>query len=103
MLELVYENMLHGEYCHFSNWTSALKTLSNFYFKDSKCGNRITNFLLINTDGLPLCRHSPDCKLYPILVSIYGIGMRPLCAGIYCCMKSKNINASTFNIAAKIS
>ena len=82
--------MLHGKYCHFPNCTSALKTLLDFYFKDSKCGNRITCFLLINIDGLPLFRHSPGYNLYPILVSIYGISNRPLCAGIYCSMKSKN-------------
>ena len=88
--DLVYERMLCGEYCHFSNWTSALKTLLDFYFTRSAKNSAITYFLLVNVDGLPLFRHSSDYKLYPILVSIYGISMRPLCAGIYCSNKSEN-------------
>ena len=60
----------------------------------TNCGNRITYFLLINVDGLPLFRNSLDYKLYPILVSMsyFGFSMRLLCAGrpIYCSMKSKN-------------
>jgi len=87
--QLEYEKMLHGEYCHFSNWTIALKSLLDFYFKDCK-SDKVTYFLLINIDGLPLFHHSPDHKLYPILVSIYGFNMRPLCAGIYCSNKSKD-------------
>ena len=87
---LVHERMLSGEYCHFSNRTSALKTLLDFYFKRSAKDSTITYFLLVNVDGLPLFRHSSDYKSYHILVSIYGISMRSLCVGIYCCNKSEN-------------
>ena len=88
--KLAYEKMLDGEYCHFPNWINALKALLDFYFKDYESGSTINYYLLINIDGLPLFRHSPDFKLYPILISVYGINMRPLCAGLYCSNKSKN-------------
>jgi len=82
-----YARMCNGEYCHFPNWMESLKSLLMFHF--NSCTGAVNYYLLINCDGLPLFRHSPDYKLNPILVSFFGVSMRPLCAGVYCTEQSK--------------
>ena len=86
--QLNYARMCNGEYCHFPNWMESLKSLLMFHF-NSCTGGAVNYYLLVNCDGLPLFRHSLDYKLYPILVSLFGISMRPLCAGVYCTEQSK--------------
>jgi len=85
--QLNYARMCNGEYRHFPNWMESLKSLLMFQF--NSCTGAVNYYLLINCDGLPLFRHSLDYKLYPMLVSLLGVSMRPLFAGIYCTEQSK--------------
>ena len=85
---LLYEPMQEGRYVHFPNWTSCLKQMLLHIYGPSNNIGVVSYFLIVNVDGLPLFQHSPDFKLYPILLTIYGFKMRPLCAGIYCSQKS---------------
>lgn len=75
--------MGEGEYVHLPNWIPSLKDMLPL------C-NSFTYNLIVNIDGLPLFSSSPNHKLYPILVSLYKVKMRPLCAGIYSSGKSFN-------------
>lgn len=78
--QLHYEDMGDGgRYCHFPNWTAALAKFLCYHCQ-GLYGTK-EYFLIINVDGLPLFKGSPDFKLYPILVSVYGVIMRPICAG----------------------
>ena len=86
-IEPNYARMCNIEYCHFPNWMESLKSLLMFHF--NCCTGAVNYYLMINCDGLPLFRHSPDYKLYPILVSLFGVSMCPLCAGVYCTEQSK--------------
>ena len=86
---LSYNSMMQGLYVHFHNWLTSLKEVL-CYFHGHLQGT-IDYTLLINIDGLPLF-HSPDFKLYPILITVYGIKMRPLCAGIYSTENATNVN-----------
>ena len=85
--KLTYKPMLAGKYVYFPNWLSVLPN-ALIYFYGHLCN--VEFFLLINVDGLPLFGHSPNYKLYPILVSIYRCKMRPICVGVYCTEKSSN-------------
>ena len=69
--KLLYKPMQEGLYCHFPDWTSSLKKLLTHMQKLSCNADDMNYYLLVNIDGLPLFNHSPDLKLYPILVSIY--------------------------------
>ena len=63
--------------------------MCNFY-KNLITDTAIEYHVIINIDGLPLFEHSPDYKIYSILVSIYKTKMQPICAGVYCSKKSTN-------------
>jgi len=82
-----YARVCNGEYCHFPNWMESSKSLLMFHF--NSCTGAVNYYLLINCDGLPFLRYSPDYKLNPILVSFVGVSMRPLCSGVYCTEQSK--------------
>nr|CAB3260125.1 transposase domain-containing protein [Phallusia mammillata] len=96
---LNYQQMGQGEYVHFYNWISTLKDVLCTYACYQR-GN-VSYMLIINIDGLPLFVHSPDYKLYPILATVYGIKMRPICIGIYCSNKSLNREMSSPDIFLK--
>ena len=89
---LSFQPMQEGQYVHFFNWSLCLKKLIlHIHGSSDSYGTGIKKYyLVVNVDGLPLFQHSPDFKLYPILITIYGCKMRPLCAGIYCSQQSKN-------------
>ena len=72
-----------NEAVYFPTYKSSLcELLQKCYKRNSR--NKIFYFcLLINIDGLLLFKHSPDLKFYPILVSLYDISIKPLCAGIH--------------------
>lgn len=75
--------MCGGHYVHFPNWISGLKkVIKESGLPQNKSDSKID--LLINNDGLPLFRHSPDYNLHPILITVHGIQSRPVCARIYC-------------------
>lgn len=81
---LTYEVMCDtGCYVYFKNWLRALKQLLS-------CISETSYSLLVNVDGLPLFKSSPNYKLYPILVLVRGLSSRPICAGIYCTMDNTN-------------
>ncbi|XP_078487633.1 uncharacterized protein LOC144745451 [Ciona intestinalis] len=86
--KLIYTNMEGGLYVHFNNWIPALKNIL-LYNYHQLCGE-VSYCLLVNIDGLPLFKHSPDYKLYPILVSVYKLSMRPICVGVYSSEKSQH-------------
>ena len=88
--QLLFEPMQDGRYVHFPNWTTCLRKLLFHIYGSSDNTGTVDYFLIVNVDGLPLFRHSPDFKLYPILVTIFGFKMRPLCAGIYSSQQSLN-------------
>nr|CAB3260130.1 transposase domain-containing protein [Phallusia mammillata] len=85
---LHFMQMGDGKYVHLHNWMSSLKKLLLYSYRDMQ--GTVKYNLIINIDGLPLFKHSPDFKIYPILISVYKLRMRPICAGIYCTEKSKN-------------
>ena len=85
--KLIYKSMLAGKYVYFPNWLSALTNALVYFYGHLR---DVEFFLLVNVDGLPLFGHSPDYKLYPILVSLYRCKMRPICVDIYCTEKSSN-------------
>ena len=80
---LRYESMLKGEYVHVANWIVSLKNLISYQAPETNLVH-----LLVNVDGLPLFKSSPDYRLYPILVKVLEIKSRPICVGIYCSNKS---------------
>ncbi|CAK8697393.1 unnamed protein product [Clavelina lepadiformis] len=82
---LQYETMAGGSYVHLSNWKKGLQDILS-----SNVNHQTVYHLIINIDGLPLFKSSPNYKLYPILISLYKVPMRPLCAGIYCSEQSPN-------------
>ena len=83
---LTFENMVEeGAYVYFANWTTTLREFLQNCWKSDK-----PYTLLINIDGLPLFKSSPNYKLYPVLVMVKGVASRPICAAIYCTMKSAN-------------
>ncbi|XP_078487356.1 uncharacterized protein LOC144745231 [Ciona intestinalis] len=86
--KLEYNAMGKGEYVHFPNWISALKSVLTRFLIDEV--PTVNYQVIVNIDGLPLFTHSPDYKLYPILLSVYSIAMRPICVGVYCTNKSNN-------------
>ena len=74
-------------YVHLPNWISSLKSvLTNAKFNSQSPGYT----LVVNIDGLPLFSSTPNYKLFPILITLHKIKMRPLCAGIYCTEISSN-------------
>ena len=73
--------MSGGLYVHFPNWKKALANVLGQNHTTSS-GN-IPYTLLINIDGLPLFKHSPDYKIFPILCSVYKAKSRPITIGIY--------------------
>ena len=79
--------MMQGLYVHFYNWLTSLKEVLCYFHGHLQ--KTVDYTLLINIDGLPLF-HSPDFKLYPILITVYGIKMRPLWACIYSTEKATN-------------
>ena len=81
--------MIQCQYVHFQNWLIALKKILCCFYGNLQ--GTVEYSLLINIDGLPLFQ-SPDFKLYPVLVTVYGCKMRPLCVGIYSTEKSTNRN-----------
>ena len=87
--KLSYVSMMQGLYVHFQNWVIALKKVLCYFYGNAH--GTVEYSLLINIDGLPLFQ-SPDFKLYPILVTVYGCKRRPLCVGIYSTEKSSNRN-----------
>ena len=91
-LQLFFQPIQGGQYVHFSNWSLCLKKLIlHIHGLSDSSGTGIKEYyLIVNVDGLLLFQHSPDFKLYPILITIYQCKMRPLCAGIYCSQQSRN-------------
>lgn len=85
-----------GSYIHFDNWRNAVFNLLKITYA---CPNEMEKLyeLVINIDGLPLF-NCPDYKMYPILILIKNIKSRPICAGIYCTMKSKNREMPPANV-----
>ena len=75
-----------GQYIHLQSWLDTLKNILLHYYGQQT--GTVTYYLTINIDGLPLFKHSPDFKLYPILVTVYKLKMRPICVGIYSSDKS---------------
>ena len=96
--QLSYQNMQEGLYVHFPNWTKCLKDALCYFYRNLITDIAIEYYLIINIDGLPLFEHSPDYKIYPILVSIYKTKMQPICAGIYCSEKSTNREMPPSNV-----
>jgi len=85
--DLQYEPMEEGLYVHMPNWITSLKEMLNSIRSDS---NNVNYSIVVNVDGLPLFKSTPNYKLYPILITIHNIKMRPICVGIYCTEKSLN-------------
>ena len=87
--KLSYVSMMQGQYVHFQNWVIALKKVLCYFYGNAH--GTVEYSLLINIDGLPLFQ-SPDFKLYPILVTVYGCKRRPIRVTIYSTEKSSNRN-----------
>ena len=81
--KLVYTPMLDGKYVHIINWQDSLLSILSSYYNYKDCPKVIEYYVIVNVDGLPLFKHSPDYKLYPILIQVYKISMRPICVGIF--------------------
>ena len=78
---LVYTPILGGKYVHIMQ--DSLLTILSSYYNYEDCPKVIEYYVIVNIDGLPLFKHSPDYKLYPILIQVYKIPMRPISVGFF--------------------
>ena len=81
--KLQYKPMGEGLYVHLPNWIASLNSVLSHYNFSSDIGASSYN-LVVNIDGLPLFSSTPNYKVYPILITLHKVKMRPLCVGIYC-------------------
>ena len=86
--DLIPRTMDSGMYIHFKNWLTTLREILLYHY--GHMSGSVTYYLIVNIDGLPLFKHSPDYKLYPILTTVHNVSMRPICVGIYSSEKSSN-------------
>ena len=88
-LTLQYEPMNDGLYVHIPNWIPSLQDML-LCFSVTVSSDTSTYCLAVNKNDPSLFSSSPDCKSYPILITVHKIKMHPLCAGIYCTEPSSN-------------
>ena len=73
------ETMDPGEFVYFPDWIVCLKQRLIKNFKKDTSFN-----LIINIDGCSLFKVSPDYKIYPILLTVYGVAnMTPICPQVF--------------------